>query len=191
LYDEPLGDLPTAVRTGYTFAGWYTLANGGKKVTTITHILADVTLYAHWTPNYYSVRFKSQGGSPVTSLLVGYSQAIGTLKTPKRSGYKFLGWYTKASGGNKISASTNVKSDVTYYAHWVRLYTVKWNANKGKVKKTSISVAKGAKVGSLQKPTRSGYKFLGWYTKKSGGSKISKNTKISKTKTYYAHWKRK
>jgi uncharacterized repeat protein (TIGR02543 family) len=70
---------------------------------------------------------------------------------------------------------------------------VTFNANGGKVSgKTKIvkSVKQGAKLGKLKVPTRKGYAFQGWYTKKSGGKKIHSTTKITKNITYYAHWKR-
>lgn len=72
---------------------------------------------------------------------------------------------------------------------------ITYNANGGKIdKKTSVSknVKLGSKLGTLAStPKRSGYTFQGWYTKKSGGTKISKNTKPNKSVTYYAHWKSK
>jgi uncharacterized repeat protein (TIGR02543 family) len=40
------------------------------------------------------------------------------LATPKRSGYKFQGWYTAKIGGKKITQGTRVTKDVTFYAHW-------------------------------------------------------------------------
>jgi len=69
---------------------------------------------------------------------------------------------------------------------------VSWNGNGGKIgSKTTIStnIKKGAKIGKLPSmPKRSGYEFKGWYTKKTGGTKITKNTKVSKKITYYARW---
>jgi len=77
----------------------------------------------------------------------------------------------------------------------VAKYKVTWNANGGKIgtKKTkATTVKKGSKIGKLAaSPKRSGYTFKGWYTKKNGGTKITKNTKPKKTVTYYAHWKKK
>lgn len=66
----------------------------------------------------------------------------------------------------------------------------KFNANKGKVSKKSKTVQGGKKYGKLPTPKRKGYKFKGWYTKKSGGRKVTKNTSVSATKkhTLYAHW---
>lgn len=68
---------------------------------------------------------------------------------------------------------------------------VTWNGNGGKIasKKTaSTTVKKGAKVGKLPLAKRSGYDFKGWYTKKTGGTKVSKNTKPKNSVTYYAQW---
>jgi uncharacterized repeat protein (TIGR02543 family) len=66
------------------------------------------------------------------------------------------------------------------------------DANGGKVgsKTTSLSTWKiGAKVKVDSIPHRSGYEFKGWYTKKSGGTKINKPITMKKNTTYYAHWK--
>ncbi len=45
------GTLPTPVRPGYTFNGWYTGSTGGVKITeeTLINLTADQTLYAQWT----------------------------------------------------------------------------------------------------------------------------------------------
>ena len=71
---------------------------------------------------------------------------------------------------------------------------VTWNVNGGKISSDKIvttSVTKGAKVGKLSKtPKKAGYVFKGWYTKKSGGVKITTATKVKKKVTYYAHWKK-
>jgi uncharacterized repeat protein (TIGR02543 family) len=67
-----------------------------------------------------------------------------------------------------------------------------WNANGGKIgtKKTKVTtIKKGSKISKLvANPKRSKYKFKGWYTKKTGGKKITKNTKPTKSITYYAKW---
>ena len=49
---EAYGSLPTATRTGYVFAGWFTDGRGGTQVTTASVVPASATtLYAHWTPD--------------------------------------------------------------------------------------------------------------------------------------------
>ncbi len=51
-YANPsIGSLPTPTRSGYSFDGWYTAANGGTKITDSTKVTANTTVYAHWTKN--------------------------------------------------------------------------------------------------------------------------------------------
>ena len=48
-----------------------------------------------------------------------YNTELGTLSTPTRTGYTFVGWFTEKSGGTQISGTTKTPvSDTTYYAHW-------------------------------------------------------------------------
>ena len=44
-----LASLPTPVREGYTFAGWFTAAEGGTRVTTSTVFTDNAAIYAHWS----------------------------------------------------------------------------------------------------------------------------------------------
>ena len=73
------------------------------------------------TPDYRTVTFNANGGvvSP-TSLKVENGSVVGELPTPSRSGSTFAGWFTAASGGSKVSSTTPVTADVTYYAHWTK-----------------------------------------------------------------------
>lgn len=71
-------------------------------------------------------------------------------------------------------------------------FQVTFNPNGGTVSKKSKTVTAGKKYGTLPAPERSGYTFQGWYTKKSGGTKVTSST-VSKEKTkqtLYAHWKK-
>jgi len=97
--------------------------------------------------------------------------------------------------------ATNTTSDTTNQGYENSVVTAKaanvkvtWNANGGKVgtKKTTVtSIKKGTKLKKLPTtPKRVGYTFKGWYTKKTGGTKITKNTKPKKKVTYYAQWKK-
>jgi len=72
-------------------------------------------------------------------------------------------------------------------------YMLMYNPNGGTVAKSYKTVTYGGKVGTLAKPTRTGYTFSGWYSQPIGG------TKYTSTKVYnladdmyvYAHWKAK
>ena len=54
---EILGELPTPIRTGYTFKGWFTAKTDGIAVTKDTTATADMTIYAQW------VQIKNENGS--------------------------------------------------------------------------------------------------------------------------------
>ncbi|MBO5280596.1 MAG: InlB B-repeat-containing protein [Clostridia bacterium] len=163
------GTLPTPTRTGYTFAGWYTAASGGTKITSSStvSITANQTLYAHWTAKYYTVTFNANGGVVLlTSKNVTYDSTYGTLPNPDRPGYIFAGWYTSASGGTKVTSDTKVSitANQTLYAHWTaRTFTISFDANGGtnapaaQTKTFDIVLTLTTDV-----PTRSGYVFKGW-----------------------------
>lgn len=112
----------TPTKTGYSFAGWNTEADGtGTNYSAGETYTGNeaLTLYAKWTANAYTVTWNANGGtvSPA-SQTVYYDSAIGTLPTPTRAGYEFLGWFTSSSGGTQITTSTKPQGDKTYYAQW-------------------------------------------------------------------------
>ena len=76
----------------------------------------------------------------------------------------------------------------------VTSYKITFKGNGGKIgKKTKVAknINKGSKIKKFPAtPKRSGYTFKGWYSKKSGGKKISVNTKPTKSVTLYAQWKK-
>ena len=134
-----------------------------------------------------SVTFDPNGGTVSTKTVSrSIGSAVGTLPKPVKKGSVFLGWYTSKTGGSKITSKTVVKKEVTYYAHWG--FKVKFDANGGKASKTSMNVTEGAAIGKLPTAKKSGMFFLGWYTSKTGGKKVTAKTKITSGKTYYAHW---
>ena len=93
-----------------------------------------ITLTANWTINQYDLNFDANGGSvSVQQRPLNYGAQYGTLPTPTRTGYTFNGWFTAASGGNQVSATTTMgASDTTIYAHWtVNTYTVKFDEQGG------------------------------------------------------------
>lgn len=68
--------------------------------------------------------------------------------------------------------------------------TVSFDANGGKTNTTSKEYEQGAKYGTLPTATRDYYKFDGWYTASTGGTKITSTTQLIKNSahTLYAHW---
>lgn len=141
-----------------------------------------------------TVRLNANGGkvSPA-SKVVTYGKTYGTLPTPTRTGYDFDGWYTRQSSGIKVDKNTSVGTNppTTLYAHWKgKTYTVSLDANGGTVGMKSRTATYGSEYPALPAPTRTGYSFDGWYTQKTGGTKVDDNTTVTTAANHilYAHW---
>ena len=141
-----------------------------------------------------TVRLNANGGkvSPA-SKVVTCGSTYGTLPTPTRTGYEFDGWYTRESSGTKVDKNTSVGTNppTTLYAHWIaKKYTVTLDANGGTVGMKSRTATYGSKYPALPAPTRKGYSFDGWYTQKTGGTKVDENTTVTTAANHalYAHW---
>ena len=193
-YEYAVSYIPT--RKGYEFTGWFTKKTGGSKVLATTKLpnKATTTIYAQWKKVVkVKVTFNANGGTVSKKSMTGStSLAYGKLPVPKRSGYGLIGWYTAKKGGQKITDKSIVKNAKahTLYARWGKSYKVTFDANKGSVSKKSKNVIQTTKYGTLPTPKRTNYQFLGWYTKKSGGTLVTADTKVnlSKNTTLYAHW---
>lgn len=140
----------------------------------------------------YTVKFNSVKGSKVSNQKVYYNDKLKKPSNPKLSGYVFAGWYKDSKYKSAWNFNSKVTKNMTLYAKWAEKCTVKFNGNKGTVKTKSKSVGYKQKYGNMPQAVRSGYSFLGWYTQKSGGKKITENSKVTtkKTTTLYAHWKK-
>ena len=131
-YGSAMPSITVPKKTGYTFGGYYTGTNGsgtqyykadGTSVRSWDKTSAT-TLYAKWAANTYQVSFNANGGTTSTANKnVTYDATYGTLPTPTRDGYQFLGWYTQSSGGTKITDTTKVAitQNQTLYAQWEKL----------------------------------------------------------------------
>ena len=118
------------VKTGYTFVGWNTAANGSGTSqaagSTFDIGTANVTLYAKWTINTYIVDFDSQGGSTVSSQTVEESGLVTEPTAPTKEGYTFGGWYKESGCTNAWDFATDtVTADITLYAKWTPLYALR------------------------------------------------------------------
>ena len=190
------GTLPKPTYAGYTFLGWYTAKTGGTQITDSTKvsITAAQTLYAHWKANTYNVTFNANEGEVKTSSKqVTYNSTYGELPTPTRKGYTFSGWFTAKTDGSQVKADTKytATSDQTLYARWKgNSYTVTFNATGGSVETSSKAVTMGSKYGEMPTPTLKGNVFQGWYTAKTGGASVDKDTVFTgaANQTLYAQW---
>ena len=200
-------------KTGYTFNGWNTKADGSgtsyankasvKNLTSANG--GTVTLYAQWKENTYTVAFNGNGSTSgsMSNLSMTYGTAKNlTANAFAKTGYTFNGWNTKADGsGTSYANKASVKNltsanggTVTLYAIWqknaVNSYTLTYNANGGSGAPSAQSGATSYTI-STTKPTRSGYLFLGWSESKTATmASYTSGDSITLTSdtTLYAVW---
>ena len=202
-------------RTGYTFAGWNTKADGTgtsyankQSVSNLSATNgATVNLYAQWTAKTYAVTLDWQDGSSGTpSVTATYGAAMPTATMPTRTGYTFGGYYTiKNGGGVKYynADGSSVKewdidsSNPVLYANWTPVtYTVTLDRQGGSGGDSSAIVTYDAVMPQVKVPERAGYDFAGYYTAVNGdGTQYYASNGTSARKwdmtaatTLYAKW---
>lgn len=191
-------NLPKPTKSGYTFNGWYTASSGGTKVNNTYTPTGNITLYAHWSANSYTLSFDANGcgtlGVSYVTATVGktYGDADdgdGLPSIALTTGKKFDGWYTSSSGGNKITNSTTVTASSdngTLYAHCSYInYNISYNLANGTYGSSHPTSAKYGDVINISKPSKKVTISLSRGTNASN-AKIS-STSVSAAQTF-AGW---
>ena len=176
-----------STKDGYTWKGWYSNSNGSGTLHSNTDAnytwsatrTGDVSVYACYTLNNYTITYNLNGGSnpvipaPVTSYTVE-SAAI-TLPTPTRTGYTFAGWYENAdlsTGGVKTTIPAGSTGNKVYYAKWTPItYTIRFNGNgstSGSMSNQTGVTYDAATTITSNAFVKTGYNFAGWATSADG-----------------------
>jgi uncharacterized repeat protein (TIGR02543 family) len=115
-----LAPMPT--RANYSFEGWYL---GETKWSFKTDkVTSDITLVAKWEPFTKTVTFDANGGTITEKTRkVKYGEAIGTLPTPTKDGWLFVGWYDSddVNYENKIDEAYVITSSIKLVAFLEKL----------------------------------------------------------------------
>ena len=201
----------TPTLTGYTFKNWNTAASGsGTSYSKGQTVLLNkaLTIYAQWTPNTYKVVYNGNGatgGSTATSTHTYDVAKNLTANGFTKTGYRFAGWATSASGSVVYSDKQSVKNltsvnggTVTLYAKWTpNTYKVVYNGNGATGGSTASSshtydVAKNLTANGFSK---TGYHFGGWATSATGSVVYSNMQSVKNLTTtngakvnLYAKW---
>lgn len=186
-------------REGYDFEGWNTKADGsGDSYSDLEEVTLtnNLELYAIWKIKSFTITFKTNGGSSVSSQKIDYGKKVTVPTDPNRIGYSFAGWYSEEELTNLYDFNTLVTSDVFLYAKWEKnKYKIKFKANDGTDNYTEQEVLHDTRVALNQNTfTREGYTFSGWNTKADGsGSSYSdlEEVSLSGNLDLYAIWREK
>jgi len=203
-FDQQLKDgRDVAVQTGYTFDRWYSEESGGSAYTYSGNVMpaAAVTVYAHWIPNTYEVRFDpdhSRWNGGIFQEEHVFDTKLGTLPAPEIYGWEFLGWRTGQNGaGEAVTEQSGVEpQNVTYYGSWepgtyqIRYLSEAEHPSGRSVQTFTADQVYDSALGTLPQPEEPGYTFTGWYD---GNEKVTPETVFSPVSnaeghTYHARW---
>jgi uncharacterized repeat protein (TIGR02543 family) len=161
------GDLE---KTGYSFVEWDTASDGSgdaySEGETFSMPGDNVTLYAQWEANTYTVTFYDCDGTQYGSTQsLNYGDLVTKPTDPTKTGYTFKGWYEEDTFVNEWDfANDTVTGDLDLYAKCVAdTYTVTFYDCDGEYL-SEAEVAYGDLVTEPADPTGTGYSLDGWYT---------------------------
>ena len=155
----PSGTLATrpdapAATPGYTFGGW-NKADGTAWDYASDKVTDNITLYAKWAANTYTITFDTAGGSEIAPITQEYGTVITAPEAPTREGYTFIGW-------DKEIPTTMPTENMTVTAQWeINRYTITFDTAGGS-EITPITQDYGTAITAPADPTREGYTFMGW-----------------------------
>lgn len=179
---DSLSEVPVTERDGYLFDGWFFDSSFTAPVTFPFSVSADVTLYAKWI-KLHSIDFATNGGTDVSTLKV--TDSIKEAPITKRDGYLFDGWFFDSSLTIPISFPISVKADATFYAKWLKLYSVNFVTNGASNIDTQQVTDSLEKIPNLK---REGYVFGGWFSDPSLTAQVSFPYAVNSDITLYAKW---
>ena len=193
---------------GYRFDGWYTAPNGGNKYDFNTPLTGNVTVYAHWIGNGYTVRFAGNGatggGTPDQAFQYNIGQNL-HRNGFVRDGYTFTGW--KRADNQQAYGDGQWVTNLTTQPNGIVTMVAQWSANEAHIRYNPNPPA-GKTAGGNGTPnwdghtgdtpaiggngwTIDGYTFAGWTTSPDGGgTKYAPGASwtANGTLTLYAQW---
>lgn len=193
---------------GYRFDGWYTAPNGGNKYDFNTPLTNNVTVYAHWVGNGYTVRFAGNGatggGTPDQAFQYNIGQNL-HRNGFVRDGYTFTGW--KRADNQQAYGDGQWVTNLTTQPNGIVTMVAQWSANEAHIRYNPNPPA-GKTTGGQGTPnwdghtgdtpaiggngwTIDGYTFAGWTTNADGGgTKYAPGASwtANGTLTLYAQW---
>lgn len=202
-YGANIVGLIDPFKEGYVFNYWSDDEGNIYQNNGVWDSTIDLTVEANWTARQSYVNFVGFGTDGIDSILATYDEPIGTLPTPNVDGPTFIGW--KDDNGTYYYADTiwNRTNNLTLIADYdgeeqgnIILYYVDLDQDGGVGGSDNVRAEYLAPMPMATAPTREGYTFKGYYTKKNGGGdkyynedmSSARNWDIASDRTLYAYW---
>jgi uncharacterized repeat protein (TIGR02543 family) len=120
-----------------------------------------------------------------------YTEAVVLSQPAIRSDYEFKGWYDNAAlkGEPVTNISTRSTGDKTFWAQWVRQYTITFETHGGSPV-NPITQDENTTVNEPAEPAKDGFRFLGWFSQADGGTEYDDwPYTLTGNVTMHAQWK--
>lgn len=121
-------NLPTPIKIGYTFKNWHKSSITGEVISSIpANTTDDISVYAEWAANQYSISYNENGGiyvggySPVRNRSYDETVTLPTSANISKEYFVLTGWYDNDSfSGSPVTtiAANSLVGDKTYFAKW-------------------------------------------------------------------------
>jgi len=173
---------------GYTFAGWYMESTYDNLYTFDTMPASDLTLYAKWQANTYTISFEEGGGTDVIDIQAEYMSEI-TLPTITREGYRFLGWYVVDAEPMQMFTETQMPAmDVALFAYWQAIFYHLTFTDYNESGDLVLDLYFQQEITVPEDPSKTGFTFDGWYTESTFENLYTFDTMPSKDIVLYPKW---
>ena len=160
------------VKEDYVFDCW---TYNGEEFDFSTVITAPKVLQATWIEASSAITVNIDGTD--TSASVG--DRISDLTVPAKDGYTFTGWYSDSSCTVKYDDTTVLTDGMTVYAGWTQNSTPSAETVKITIDGKETVLDAGTTVSQIEKPTKDGYTFTGWYSDADCSAKVSDTTVVT------------
>ena len=158
-YNQDIPVIPNPSQKGHVFAGWYTDENFENAFNYKQMPAKDVTLYAKWTVNQYTVKFFVDNIFK-SEVSVNYNSSVpaeSLPENPSKKGYEFKGW--KVDGAD-FTASTKVTDNIDVHASFeIKKYNIKFVVDGVT---TTREFEFDSTISAITSPEKEGYTFNEW-----------------------------
>lgn len=161
----PMNEPNDPTKTGYTFDAWYLEETFVTPYNFANNVTSDLTLYAKFNINQYTIAFNSNGGSAVTSLVQNYNTEVTEPASPTRDGYLFDDWYSDVELTTPYVFDSMPAQNITLYAKWtLDTYDITYVLNGGTNNGSNpASYTIETSTTTLLEASKDGFTFNGWY----------------------------
>ena len=196
LYNTKVTKPENPTNGSKNFAGWFTDEGCTKEYNFDSGVKSSFTLYAKWTDKpIFIVTFVKNADDAELSLSSSTVESGNTVAEPTitRPHWTFKGWYIDeilTEESKPYVFSTPVTAAMTLYAHWERItYTVTFDTDGAAEQVPSQTVNSGeCATLPVPEPTKTGYKFAGWYLPDAAEVYNFEETPVTEPITLIAKW---